>query len=265
MAKTLNWIDVTNLSFNSLLLLERVQLSWFPGWIPEEELAITLQANPVVDWYLRHKCPEIIPWLDRLLSTHPLTPPPNAERIRSAEINILNCINDLMVYAVDPSLYDAQPFLGWDSDELRNLADFSRKIVIDIGSGTGRLAFIVVQSASVVFAVEPVANLRLYIKQKARAQNLKNIFPVDGLITDLPFPASFADITMGGHVFGEHPEAEYGEMKRVTKPGGMLILCPGTSLNETKAHEYLVSQGFNWSLFEEPQDGMKRKYWKQIE
>jgi ubiquinone/menaquinone biosynthesis C-methylase UbiE len=170
-----------------------------------------------------------------------------------------------VVYAVDPAIYDAQPFLGWDSNELLSLSDLSGKIVIDIGSGTGRLAFIASESASAVFAVEPIGNLRLFIKQKAHAQNLKNIFPVDGLITDLPFPDGFADITMGGHVFGDHPDAEYAEMKRVTKPEGMLILCPGTSLNETKAHEYLVSQGFSWSLFEEPHDGMKRKYWKQIE
>ncbi len=52
-----NWIDVTKLSFNTLLLLERVQLSCFPGWVPEEELAIALQANPTVEWYLRHKFP----------------------------------------------------------------------------------------------------------------------------------------------------------------------------------------------------------------
>jgi hypothetical protein len=54
-------------------------------------------------------------------------------------------------------------------------------------------------------------------------------------------------------------------MKRVTKLGGMLILCPGTCPIETKAHDFLVSQGFSWSVFEEPQDGMKRKYWKLVE
>ena len=35
----LNWYDVADVSFNALLLLERVQLSWFPGWVPEPELA----------------------------------------------------------------------------------------------------------------------------------------------------------------------------------------------------------------------------------
>ncbi len=58
-----NWMDVSGLSFNTLLLLERVQLSWFPGWVPEKELAIASRANPVVDWYLRHKCPELNEWL----------------------------------------------------------------------------------------------------------------------------------------------------------------------------------------------------------
>ena len=69
---------------------------------------------------------------------------------------------------------------------------------------------------------------------------------------------------MGGHVFGDHPEAEYAEMKRVTRPGGMLILCPGSSLSENKAHDFLISQGFNVSHFEEPTEGMKRKYWKLV-
>lgn len=257
-----NWIDITNLSFNSMLLLERVQLSWFPGWLPEEALAISLQANPIVEWYLRHKCPEISSWLDQVLSAHPLTSSLPADQVRQAELKVLGTINDLLVYVVDPTIYDAQPFLGWDSNELLELTDFTDKVVIDIGSGTGRLAFIAAESGSIVFAVEPVENLRRYITQKARVHKLSNVFPVDGLITGLPFPANFADVTMGGHVFGDHPEAEYAEMMRVTKPGGMLILCPGTSMQETRAHDYLISQGFRCSEFEEPQEGSKRKYWK---
>ncbi len=43
-----NWIDKTNLSFNNMLLLERVQLTWMPGYLEEKELALALKANPVV-------------------------------------------------------------------------------------------------------------------------------------------------------------------------------------------------------------------------
>jgi len=34
-----NWMDVADLSFNTLLLLERVQLGWLSGWLDEQELA----------------------------------------------------------------------------------------------------------------------------------------------------------------------------------------------------------------------------------
>jgi hypothetical protein len=87
---------------------------------------------------------------------------------------------------------------------------------------------------------------------------------LDGLITDIPFEDGFADVTMGGHVFGDHPEEECEELLRVTKAGGMVILCPGNVDKDNDAHRVLVSEGFSWSRFEEPEDGIKRKYWKEI-
>ena len=257
----LNWIEVSDLSFNVLLLLEREQLSWLPGWLPEPELAAALKANPAVEWYLRHKNPVLNPWVDQVLQQADSNATP--ERIRAAEETILRTINDLVVYAVDPQIYAGLPFLGWDDTELTGLVDFQGKTVIDIGSGTGRLAFIAAEAgARAVFAVEPVNNLRVYIKEAARKRKLKNVFAMDGLITELPFPDDFIDIVMGGHVFGDHPEAEFAEMSRVAKPGGMLILCPGNNDNDEGWHQFLVDQGFEWSRFEEPGDGTKRKYWR---
>ena len=64
----LNWIDVSDLSFNVILLLEREQLSWLPGWLPEPELALALKANPAVEWYLRHKNPDLGPWVDQVMA-----------------------------------------------------------------------------------------------------------------------------------------------------------------------------------------------------
>jgi SAM-dependent methyltransferase len=260
---SLNWIDVTDLSFNTLLLLERVQLGWLPGWLPEPELATALKANPAVEWYLRHKNPALNTWIDQLL---PQADEKAAlEQIRAAEETILRAINDLVVYAVDPQIYADLPFLGWDSTELSGLVDFRGKTVIDIGSGTGRLAFIAAESgAHAVFAVEPVGNLRVFITQNAHSRQLENVYTMDGLITDLPFPDDFIDIVMGGHVFGDHPEAEHAEMLRVVKPGGMLILCPGSNDTDEGWHPFLIKQGFEWSRFEEPGDGTKRKYWKTV-
>jgi SAM-dependent methyltransferase len=262
MPAPLNWMDVSGLSFNSLLLLERVQLSWFPGWLPEPELAIALGANPVVEWYIRHKCPEVGEWLDGVLSGQEAGPRPGPDEVRQAEVSVMKSIMDLLVYVIDPEIYDALPFLGWDSQELSSLVDFTGKSVIDVGSGTGRLALIAAKTAEAVFAVEPVANLRAYLKAKARDLGLSNVFTLDGLITDIPFPDGFADVTMAGHAYGDAPKEELSELERVTKSGGMIILCPGNNDKDNECHRYLVAQGYEWGRFEEPEDGMKRKYWK---
>ena len=214
MAPLDDWLDVTDLPFNSLLLLERVQLSWFPGWVPEHELGTALRANPAVEWYLRHKCPEIGAWLDGVMSAASTSH--DAASARDAEETVMRSINDLLVCAVDPASYDARPFLDWDSRELTELVDFTGKTVIDVGSGTGRLALV----AAAVFAVEPIGNLRRFLVEKVRRQGHSNVYPADGLVTDVPFPNGFADVTMGGHVFGDDPEAEVREVLRVTKPGG---------------------------------------------
>lgn len=258
------WIDTTELSFNNLLLLERIQVSWLESLSAEElpAMATALKANPIISWYLRHKCPSISSWLDQVSSidTHENDP----ESVWKAEQRIMKAINDWLVYVVDPRIYDAQPFLKWDDQELTSLIDFKDKIVLDIGSGTGRLAFLAAPNAFAVYPVEPVANLRLYIKEKAKNSGIDNIYPVDGLITDIPFHDSFADITMGGHVFGDNSQHELLELERVTKPGGMVILCPGNNDKDNQLHHLLIEHGYSWSRFEEPEDGWKRKYWKTI-
>lgn len=255
-----DWIDVSELSFNSLLLLERVQLSWFPGWVPEKELAIALRASPTVEWYLRHKCPEIVSWLDGVMKS--VSADRGESGIREAEEAVMRTINDLLVYVVDPTIYERQPFLGWDSQELAGLADFTDKIVIDVGSGTGRLALSIAGEASVVYAVEPVGSLRTFIVERAQSIGYENVYAVDGLITALPFHEGFADITMGGHVFGEIPREEIAETFRVTRPGGMVIACPGNNDDDNETHAAFLQHGFEWSRFEEPGAGMKRKYWR---
>ncbi len=259
-----NWMDVSKCSFNVLLLLERVQLSWMPGWVPARDLAFALHGNPEVLWYMRHKCPDLNGWLDRILAENADVEGP--EDVRSAEINVLKTINDWVVYAVEPAIYDAQPFLGWDSNELLSVVDFGGKTVIDVGAGTGRLTFLAAKTADAVFSVEPVGNLRCHLRGVASDRGCSNVYTVDGLITEIPFPDGFADVTMGGHVYGDEPGPEYREMERVTKDGGMIVLCPGNDDSDSPAHRYLVVQGFEWSRFEEPGDGggMVRKYWKTV-
>lgn len=253
---SLNWIDVTQLSFNTMLLLERVQLSWFPGWLPEPDLATALRANPVVEWFMRHKCPDLSEWLDKVMV---LVPDKDTDpgRVRQAEEAVLSTIEDLLVYVIDPSIYDSLKFNQWDSHELTSLVDFSGKTVIDVGAGTGRLTLVAAEKAEVVYAVEPVGNLRRYLKEKAQKSKLQNVFCINGIITDIPFPDGFADITMCGHVFGDLPEEEFREMMRVTKPGGMVIMM-GTG---KEYQQFLLSKDFQMATYEEPGVGTMGKFW----
>jgi ubiquinone/menaquinone biosynthesis C-methylase UbiE len=69
---------------------------------------------------------------------------------------------------------------------------------------------------------------------------------------------------MGGHVFGDKPQQELLEIERVTKSGGVVILCPGNNDVDNQTHHLLIDHSYSWSRFEEPQDGWKRKYWKTI-
>ena len=178
---------------------------------------------------------------------------------------VLDSMHDWLIYVLDPAKYDQLSFLGWDDSSLLEMADFQDKIVLDIGSGTGRLAFTVTDSARVVYAVEPVANLRRYLYEKCRRLGVDNLYPLDGSITQIPLEDNFADIVMAGHVFGDDYDREFAEMQRVVRDGGMILLHPGTNAkNDDDAHLFLVDNGFNFDTFEEPGDGLKRKYWKKI-
>jgi SAM-dependent methyltransferase len=260
----LGWMDTSAVSFNALLLLERVQLSWLPNWhLPQEELALALRANPAVAWYLGHKCPPIAAWVDGIVAKE--SPAASPTQVRAAEQAVLARLEDLLVYVLDPAIYDAQPFLAWDDRELTGLADFRAQVVIDVGSGTGRLAFAAARAgAAAVYAVEPVGNLRANLRAKAQALGLTRVYPADGLITAIPFADDFAGITMGGHVFGDEPQAELAELERVTRPGGTIILCPGNNDQDNEIHAFLLDHGCAWGRFEEPRDGWKRSYWKHI-
>lgn len=259
----LDWLDVNDIDFNALLLLEPLHIHYLAEQKPTQALGTALSRHPAVRWYLEHKHPPIADLIDQCLSL--AKPNPSQEALRQAELEVLAGMQDWLIYLLAPERYDHLAFLAWDDTSLLSMADFRDKIVLDIGSGTGRLAFTVAPVAKVVYAVEPVANLRRYLWQKRTKMKINNLYPIDGTITQIPFPENFADILMAGHVFGEHPEQEYHEMLRVVPEGGLILLHPGTNANsEDEAHHYLIAQGFEFDHFEEPGEGLKRKYWKTI-
>ncbi len=257
----LGWKDLSDLPFCVLTLLEEVQLSWLPNLGQRRELAITLRANPNVAWFIRHKCPSLTHWLDELFTEFAHERAPSPAELHQLEQAVISSMEDWIVYVTEPEAYDRQQFNQWDDQELLGLTNFAGKVVLDIGAGTGSQTFRVAPHARTVFAVEPIGNLRKFLRERAKERGLDNVYVVDGLITRIPFPNGFADILVGGHVFGDEMPEELAEMRRVVRPGGLIILCPGNNDNDGPEHQWLLKQGFAWSRFLEPDTHWVRKHW----
>jgi ubiquinone/menaquinone biosynthesis C-methylase UbiE len=145
------------------------------------------------------------------------------------------------------------------------LADFKDKAVLDIGSGTGRLALAAAPLAMYVYASEPTVRFREYLKDKLKRLNIQNVYVIDGTIESLPFPDGSFDIVMSGHVIGDDYEAECREMGRVTKPGGWIVDCPGEDdrPNTEGMSSEMRDLGFSGSQYKSKNGGDVYRYRKQ--
>lgn len=104
------------------------------------------------------------------------------------------------------------------------MADFENKIVLDVGSGTGRLAFAAAKKVRRVYASEPVDRLREFMRDKIREEDIQNMIVVDGTIENIPYEDNTFDIVMSGHVVGDDYDRELAELTRVVKNGGYITV-----------------------------------------
>jgi len=259
----LGWYDSSTIPFNALLLLERCQIGWFCA--REEipiEVAVAFNANPHVLWYFQHKNPNVAPWVQKVKDARPKEL--SSFDIRKMEIKVFESDQDWVAYVWDPSLYDQQPFMSETLSRPLSTIDFRNKWVLDVGAGTGNLSYQAAAACKVVYACEPVGNLRDHIREESIRRNLRNLYVVDGMIEMLPFPDNTFDIVMGGYVFGDDMPAEMGELCRVTKEGGSIVLCPGNADLDNERHSFLTEQGFSWERYEETKGRWVRKYWSTV-
>lgn len=247
----LNWINPEDYTFDHMLLLDRFQIRMMLG-IPMadycRDLGIALKHNPKVAWVFAHRCKEYAEKVYELAASAPET---DSAGVREAELRLLNMHEDFVLFTT-PEQMDAKSdyIYSWDKTRLLELADFRGKTVLDVGSGSGRLAFAAAGQAAWVYASEPVSTLREYMRDKIAREKIPNVRVVDGMCHSLPYPDSTFDIVMSGHVVGDYPEEELKELRRVVKPGGWLLDCPGDQPRKTEPSRILLGDGWEELAYE---------------
>ena len=221
----LNWINPEDYTFDCMLLMERFQIGIIVGISDPEyrrDLGIALKYNPKVAWYFAHRCPEAADDVARLAAE---APEAGQDEVRACEMRIIGTVEDFVIYTT-PQRMDSQcDFIyGWDKARLFELCDFTDKLVLDVGSGSGRLAFAAAERAKLVIAT----NMRV----------------CDGMCDCLPFPDGTFDVVMSGHVVGDRFQEEVAELARVVKPGGWLLDCPGDQPRKTHPSKELLEEGW---------------------
>ena len=110
----LNWINVEEFSFNSLLMLEKFQIRMLMGYFKHnsQTVGIALKYNPEVAWYLGRRCPECSEIINKIVEDAPNVK--EKEEIRKCEIAIMQSIEDFIIYAY-PELMDTHCnfIYGW--------------------------------------------------------------------------------------------------------------------------------------------------------
>lgn len=264
----LNWINVEEFSFNSLLLMERFQLRYLCEHDRnhaemKRNMGIALRSSPAVKWYLTRKCPEQAAFVEEITSQSP--DGLDAAEIRRAEVFVLAAAEDFVTYTQPETMDQSCDFIyAWSKERLFELADFTDKVVLDVGSGSGRLAFAAAERAKQVFASEPVDTLREYMRDQIVRRGIRNMRVVDGMAHCLPYPDDTFDIVVSGHVVGDDYDAEIAELTRVVKHGGWILDCPGEEVRKCLPSDELRKRGWEEFHYTSVLGGDVYRYRKQI-
>jgi hypothetical protein len=269
-----NWINAEGFSINSILLMDRWILQQLAGlgdspmFETDENyrklLGIALAYNPTIYWYFINKSPESAERVNRLVEIAPKNL--SHDEVRKSEIKLLDMIDSFIVYLYPEVMNANCPYIrDWDSERLLSIVDFTDKVVLDVGSGTGRLAFAAATKAKKVYASEPVDRMREYMRDKIQKEKVSNVVVLDGIIEAIPFEANTFDIAMCGYVLGLDIKQEIANLERVTKNGGYIINCMGDDARKNdKPNEQLLNEGFKHSHYISKMGGDVYRYWKKV-
>lgn len=248
---------------DDLLLLDPHQIADLPNRAPAPELAAVLHAHPHVVRFLITRHPPIGRFLQQLLTEQG---PVGPDDLRSCEQTLLWELGDWIAYQREPEMYDTDSKVDWDLAAVTEVVALDDKVVIDAGAGTGRVAFAASPTARHVFAVEPVATLRRYMREKAVGLGIDNLYVLDGFLHAIPLPGESADVLLTCQAIGWALEKELPEIERVVKPGGIAMHLFGTPAAADPNNPLflaLVADGYQPDIFQDGHVAI-HKYWKRI-
>lgn len=265
-----NWIDSKDYTMDCFLLFDR----WILRWILKEndwygsdyvtDMSKALWRYPYVKTFCINKAPETKSFIEKIEQTA-INNQWTDKELKDAENKIIQAIETFVIYAYPEVMERVNYIRNWNEKYLHALVDVTDKVVLDIGSGTGRLAFAAAKKAKRVYASEPCDTLREYMRDKIKAQSISNIKVLDGEIMCLPYEDSTFDIVLSGHVVGDYYDAEIAEMKRITKPNGWIVICNGEDeFKRTTPNEELTKRGFEWFSHESKEGGIIYNYRKHV-
>lgn len=266
------WINAENYTMDTFLLFDRWVIRYIMAennWYNNDErnyqtdMAKALSRYPYVINFCKRKAPECTEFLDKMAACN--MQDISEQEARKAEIAILSALETFVVYAYPEVMDNLNYIRNWNPQRLYELVDLNGKIVLDIGSGTGRLAFAAAKYAKRVYASEPCDCLREYMRDKIKRDNITNMKVVDGEVTNLPYEDDTFDVVMSGHVVGDYYDEEIAEMTRITKNGGFIVCCNGDDEFKREAPDYeLVSRGFEFFMHESCEGGIIYTYRKAV-
>lgn len=264
-----HWIDASEYSMDCILLFDRWVLrriladcDYYDGDYVSD-MAKALYKYPYIDAFCRRKAPECSAFLDQVCRI------PNKawtdDEMRKAETKILETHETFVVYAYPEVMEQVNYIRNWDAKYLHELVDLQDKIVLDVGAGTGRLAFAAAKKARRVYASEPCDQLREYMRDKIKRESIKNVKVLDGEVLSLPYENDTFDVVLSGHVVGDAYQEEIAEMERITKPNGWLVICNGDDeFRRNAPDKELTARGFEWFCHESIEGGVIYNYRKQV-
>ncbi len=264
-----NWINPNEISFNCILMMDRYLIRHIcaGGGADDEEylksLSIALAYNDAVAWYCKTMAPEVAGQVEKMISAAPEGC--TEEQVRRAERFVLHRHEWAVVYVYPELMNRNCPYIyDWDEERLFELADFTDKIVLDVGAGTGRLAFAAARRARRVYASEPADRLREFMRDKIARDRIENVTVLDGKCDWLPYEDNTFDIVMSGHVVGDDYDRELAELERVVKDGGWILDCPGEDDRKACPKQELLERGFAYFYYVGKTGGDIYRYRKQV-